>query len=343
MSKQKISSNVRKALWLAHNKKCVYTNEPITYGNMDVDHIIPESYLNNDEEFKKLERDYGLVDFKKDPFKNLVPCERSKNLQKGKRIFNSNATHFYLNIASSNYSKFLAELRKLESNKAKRKICELLMELKFVDGSIVREIEVGSIEDLWDKALLIGGNPEFKNINLSKDHKFLQVSTCREFKNAVDKGFEPASNTDTKLSSPFKILCKLLVHLSKMQPSTESFISNPRLSILDLRLLPARLLELTDIGENASIKYTSSTDSMQDVLNLEKFKIKSTTSTSISIESDGMGLLLSEVARGDFDDDGIEDILIFSYVHSLTGTFGYADIHILARKDNVSHFTMLEE
>lgn len=338
MSKQKFGASVRKALWLAHNKKCVYTNEPVEYGYMDIDHIIPENILNDDKEFERIKNEYGLTtDFRSEPFKNLIPCKRSKNLQKGQLIFNPKAMHFYLNIASSSYLKFLYEFRRLESNKAKRNICKLLIDLKFADGSNIRELETSDIEDLWDKPILIGDDPNINFIELD----FEKISTCREYKNAIDKGYAPRSNMDNKLSDPFKWLCKLLEIIPKMMPYTQSFISNPRVGIVDLNLLPAEIfLELTDLESDSSIKKLPSGKTMQDLLDENEISLKSTTQSSISINNGGMGQYLFEIARGDFDDDGLEDILLFSYTYSLTGTFGYGDVYILSRNDRLNFFEL---
>src|SRR5512139_2313436 len=46
----------------------------------------------------------------------------------------------------------------------------------------------------------------------------------------------------------------------------------------------------------------------------------------------GMGHQLLEVARADFNGDGIEDILLFEYCWATEGTLGFGGIHILTRK-----------
>ncbi|WNC89121.1 hypothetical protein RI103_15715 [Paraburkholderia sp. FT54] len=45
-----------------------------------------------------------------------------------------------------------------------------------------------------------------------------------------------------------------------------------------------------------------------------------------------MGQQLIEVARADFNGDGIEDVLIFEYAWATGGTFGAGNIRILTRE-----------
>jgi hypothetical protein len=49
-------------------------------------------------------------------------------------------------------------------------------------------------------------------------------------------------------------------------------------------------------------------------------------------EPEGMGHQLIEVARADFDGDGIEDILLFEYCWATHGTLGFGGVRILTRK-----------
>ncbi len=43
MSSQKFSASQREAIWLAHEKKCAYTREPLDVSSFHIDHVIPET------------------------------------------------------------------------------------------------------------------------------------------------------------------------------------------------------------------------------------------------------------------------------------------------------------
>lgn len=48
-------------------------------------------------------------------------------------------------------------------------------------------------------------------------------------------------------------------------------------------------------------------------------------------EPEGMGQQLIEVARADFNSDGIEDILLFEYCYATHGKLGFVEITMLTR------------
>jgi hypothetical protein len=52
----------------------------------------------------------------------------------------------------------------------------------------------------------------------------------------------------------------------------------------------------------------------------------------IVLSANGLQGELSEIARGDFDGDGIEDMLAFLAVHAQNGTFRSYDVLVLTRK-----------
>ena len=87
MSKQKIPSHLKKAIWIAYGKKSGYDDIPITYYETVIDHIIPERVSNNPkepEEFEKWKEKYDLDDdFNIQGIENFCPSTRKFNLMKG--------------------------------------------------------------------------------------------------------------------------------------------------------------------------------------------------------------------------------------------------------------------
>ena len=54
-----------------------------------------------------------------------------------------------------------------------------------------------------------------------------------------------------------------------------------------------------------------------------------------------MGQMLKEVVRADFNNDGIEDVLLFEYHHVTKGTFAYGGIIVLTQKSMNGKFEVL--
>lgn len=88
MAKQKFSAMERQAVWLAYDRKCAYTREPIDFSDFHIDHIVPESLLDDPERLAKVKSELHLPPgFDILGYENLVPCKPGANLQKTDLIF----------------------------------------------------------------------------------------------------------------------------------------------------------------------------------------------------------------------------------------------------------------
>ncbi len=86
MSKQNIPLHLKKAIWYAYDRKSGYGGQPISFTEMEIDHIIPERVSLNPkepDEFEKWKTKYNLSDdFSIQSIENLCPSNRLFNLRK---------------------------------------------------------------------------------------------------------------------------------------------------------------------------------------------------------------------------------------------------------------------
>ncbi len=86
MAKQKIPQSLRFAIWNAYDKKSGYEGIPISFIDMEIDHIIPERVLyhpREPDEFEKWKEKYNLDNnFNIHGIENLCPSTRIFNLRK---------------------------------------------------------------------------------------------------------------------------------------------------------------------------------------------------------------------------------------------------------------------
>ena len=64
---------------------------------------------------------------------------------------------------------------------------------------------------------------------------------------------------------------------------------------------------------------------------------------SITIETEDMGTALRELMRADFDDDGIEDLLVYYYGYATHGTLGAGATRMLSRRAANGQFEFMKE
>ena len=82
--------------------------------------------------------------------------------------------------------------------------------------------------------------------------------------------------------------------------------------------------------------------SYQDLVNTGDLIVRQVRGNLLKVEEqEGMGQILIEVVRADFNGDGIEDILLFEYCYATHGTLGFGGIRLITRFAASEKFTVL--
>ena len=88
MAKRKFSTAERYAVWQHHQKRCWWCKKPLDVVETTIDHVIPESLLDDDDERRRVLEEYGLPDdFNINGFENWLPCHNHCNQSKGSSTF----------------------------------------------------------------------------------------------------------------------------------------------------------------------------------------------------------------------------------------------------------------
>ncbi len=120
MSKTTFDNITRSALWTGYKYICFYCSQTLDWGDLHIDHIIPESLSKKDKEFKKIKQDLELDEnFNLNELYNLVPSHSKCNHRKSDDLFSKGTTLFYLSITSKTETKIKIEIEKLKRNKNK--------------------------------------------------------------------------------------------------------------------------------------------------------------------------------------------------------------------------------
>ena len=90
-------TKVRVALWKANQQRCFYCSDPISYRDLEIDHLVPQKTTK--EELHKLRQRIALpVAFDVRSPCNLVPTHHSCNKRKAGDLFTDKALLFYLEM-----------------------------------------------------------------------------------------------------------------------------------------------------------------------------------------------------------------------------------------------------
>ena len=179
---------------------------------------------------------------------------------------------------------------------------------KLTDGELIAKSD---IESLRDEDL------GFTTLRNDNDEQ-IEVTTCREYESAHQRGYFAYSKYEMAAAVGFNHRCGLLNLLQEATTPQQSFISNPRVGVADLELLPFSLFPhgatADDNVENLTYQTAVDTgrlvveDVGQEFLRIQGVwtEIEGERMESAKVQS------LREVVRADFNGDGIEDVLLFS-------------------------------
>ena len=202
----------------------------------------------------------------------------------------------------------------------------------------MKSIAKSEIDGLRDLPVSFGGQ-SIESVRLwKKKVGEIEVRTCREYDAGLKNGYHPANNMERKLSSFFKYPCALLNALEIASVAEKSFITDAEVGIMNVELLPFSLFP--HIGE-----YKSRQEFAKDLQTTYQQKIETgelmvieKAKHVLKIQGDGWVQSLQEIAHADFNNDGIEDVLVDEAHWVTQGTHSAYGIIVLTRKSMTGKF-----
>lgn len=371
MSKFPVPTQMRIAIWRAHAKKCLYCGELINFGELDIDHVIPETLKDDSVELARIVAEFGLPsEFNLNSILNLVPAHRRCNIAKSGQLFNAATARFYLDIASRKEAAVLRQIDSLKLQDRKERILvtlrnaldtgsvsmadlsaiqsnirsfSLSVELEFFDGSVEGELRKESIDALLDKPILFGSTRDIDGIEFVNDSgSSMTIRTCREFRVARAAGFYPLTNFALKMQAFLTSADAILDAVTRAEVPSLSFVSNPSVGVADIQLLPKDVLPTIGPDHDRRIGELKEC-SLQELARTRSLKIVDVSSTRLVFEWEGAGAMLRELLRADLDRDGVEEILVEHYTYAVGGTLGFGSIGMLRRSGADKMFEYVQE
>jgi hypothetical protein len=129
----------RIALYQAYGERCIYCRAPLLFREMTVDHILPQTLLEDPIRKSQILREYGLPEyFDFESYDNWLPCHHYENREKSVTVFDKANAHYFLGIAKERSKKAASIEKKWRDAKRDDKILyELQIGLK--NGRITKD------------------------------------------------------------------------------------------------------------------------------------------------------------------------------------------------------------
>ena len=220
---------------------------------------------------------------------------------------------------------------------AERSIC-LSASLQFADGDVSGCITQAEAKHLLDRTLALGENRDKDGVALThpKDmRQHRQVTTCRLYDELTSGGWYALTTYDMSMESFFNKECALINALAKGSPARQSFINEPRVGISDLDVVSAVVLK-------GFVPTGAGDATIGTLVRAGAVKVEEQGPRDLRLSGNGFTAEFEEMARGDFNGDGTEDIFVFSAIHAQGGTLRGYETRILSRADLTAPLTIVD-
>jgi 5-methylcytosine-specific restriction endonuclease McrA len=356
----------RVAIWTAHSKRCAYCGEPLRYPDLEIDHILPLSLTKSPGKLKELISQLALPsDFSIVSLRNLLPAHRICNSRKRDRVFNEANARYFLEIADQKLRSIEDLIPKLELEASRDMLLALVrsalqsgnadlgdildaasnthkfplnVTVNFESGSWEVVADSEQINRLFDEPVDLHVEGKERGVRFTDGKgSDISISTCREYKAAIAAGYYPSDNSSLKVSFALATTSAILEAASHARLAPISYIRSPRHGMTDFSLLPATLAP-TKCLDGSDIVSQSGSTTIQELVEAGSISATILSDTKVEIECQDQGVALTELMRADFDDDGVDEVLIEVHSYIKFATFRSLNIGLLRKKDTVSLF-----
>ncbi len=221
-------------------------------------------------------------------------------------------------------------LKSEEVSSAKTIKPRLVQPLEFVGLKVSSFEQVEDINSLFNKKISMGGQDgyEFLRLDLDDDKSYVRVETAGQYLEMRRKGAGPYTTYDITMDGWFEKIVPALVFTKLSSASKNSLLGK------DLMDLSVSILSWVGSEERTRLEAdTKKGVSLKDYLKSGRIKSVKKSKNGISFEAGYKKYFIDELVRGDYDDDGYEDSIIYCGRHYIEGTGRSYSCYIVKRKD----------
>jgi hypothetical protein len=193
------------------------------------------------------------------------------------------------------------------------------------------DLKLARIEDM-NARLHLAFEDEF---SVTKDHRPVVVKNCADYL-GMESSFDPPDEQTARVLKSAGIDCLALQALASARPSRSTFLAAFKLDEKSVAVLPPLLGAVVSADDQKRVQAAES-EGKSWLAFAPGLKTSADSAGgggldgSLAVRLPGWELHLKEYARGDFDGDGIEDVLVRDEIAGTTGTYADVRLFLLTR------------
>ncbi len=184
----------------------------------------------------------------------------------------------------------------------------------------------------------------YSNIGVIKPGSELAAKTvnnCQDYFDATKRGMQPVREYERSAYYEFSIMCIAAKNMAKASPAVSTFLNNFVLDEKSPEILPKQFAMVISEKENEEMLKNSQLETWADVNKISDVKKNSSSSATFKIQ--GAQQRLDFVAKADFNDDKVEDLLITLKDTVIDGSYSAIRMFLITKYSSEGDFVLLKE
>ena len=193
----------------------------------------------------------------------------------------------------------------------------------------------GAAAKLMDKPVKQGPNAAGPlQLTHPEDYaKKVSIRTCREFFDKREAGYYALTGADIAREGWYLRTCKTVKAIAGAKSAKRSFLKSPDTGLSDPSSISVRLLPVKGDAQRAElVKLAQAGLTLTDLMAEGEVQIITAEKHKLRLRYSEQEAVYEEMARGDFDHDGTNDMILFMGVHAKRGSMSWYDTIGLTRK-----------
>lgn len=223
----------------------------------------------------------------------------------------------------------------------------LSMPLRFADTSAEGCPDRARIDGLMEAKLAIGapdprtGEPEGVTLtNPNDDADKRTVQTCSDYVRARQAGWFAMTQKDMNAEGFMRVACGTLLALRDSAKTDSSRFESDNVGPKTLSLLPVSVLSgLSPDIEDRLAQLEADGMNVGALVGMGEVLTRSSGDGQLELAFANTASTYGEVARGDFNGDGWQDVLVYARHEAVNGTMRWYDLFALGFPDGATAFT----
>ena len=160
-----------------------------------------------------------------------------------------------------------------------------------------------------------------------------KIRTCRQFMEKKAEDYYALSGADMAAEGWYERTCGTVSMLKAAKRAERSFLERPDSGLSDVSVLSVRMLPVAaEVKRKEILLLAKEGLTIADLVAEGLVEVHSSSRTELDLSYGGSRARYHELARGDMNHDGLDDLVVFMGVRATGGTMGWYETLALTRR-----------